>query len=116
MAASDGAGSDVPLEKASRAECSREGGSEVGIEPAENRTAGESLRQDRMTTPEPATRSSAPGLSYRAASTWPSVSWSTAALRFRPCISFGQSSISSVFSAPPRPTTVGTERATSRSP
>jgi WD40 repeat protein/tRNA A-37 threonylcarbamoyl transferase component Bud32 len=53
---------------------------------------------------------------YFAANTWPSVSWSTPALRLSPCISLGQSSSSTIFSAPWRPTTVGTEIATSRRP
>lgn len=53
---------------------------------------------------------------YFAANTWPSVSWSTPALRLSPCISLGQSSTSMIFSAPWRPTTVGTEIATSRRP
>lgn len=53
---------------------------------------------------------------YERAKTWPSVSWSTPALRLSPCISLGQSSTSTIFSAPLRPTTVGTEIATSRRP
>lgn len=55
-------------------------------------------------------------LAQDGASTSPSVFWRTPALALRACISFGQSSISSVFSAPERPTTVGTDRATSRMP
>jgi WD40 repeat protein len=50
------------------------------------------------------------------ANTWPSVSWSTPALRFKPCTSLGHNSSSMIRSAPLRPTTVGTEMATSRMP
>ena len=61
-------------------------------------------------------RSAGRPAAYRPASTWASVSWSTPALRLSPCNSFGQSSTSSVFSAPPRPTTVGTDSDTSLKP